>query len=467
MVRWGVSALFHDASIVVLKDNNILFASSADRFSRKKGDKNLNVQIINEALKFGYPEEVYWYENTLLKSLRILLYQKKIKLYNIKEYLRSFGICCKIKFTSHHKSHLLSSLKTAPFDVNQSLGLVVDSVGEFNSLTIWDIKNNKEEIIYKQNYPKSLGLFYSAITDLVGLSPLDEEYILMGMSSYGGKSNYKNILKSILYNNLSYGCRSLVKVDNKFDIAYAAQEIFEEELLKIVKKYLNLLGYKKIIYSGGCALNCKANSKLSELGQLWIYPNPGDSGSSLGAINCSDIIFKNMFLGFNEQKNKNISGIINLLLRKNPVGVINERAEFGPRALGNRSILADPRNIKMKEIVNDIKGREQFRPFAPCILKRFSHNYFFLKENIDYSFMQYTVSCKLPTLIPAVVHVDNSCRVQVVDEGNEFLNTVLEEWYKKTGCPVLLNTSLNIKGKPIVNKREDLKEFNNSLITIN
>jgi carbamoyltransferase len=465
IVKWGVSALFHDASIVVCINDKIVFASSAERFSRIKGDKHLNLKIIQEALKYGYPNEVYWYENVFLKSLRILLVNKKIRLYNIKKYLQSFGIVSKIYFTTHHESHLYSSLTTAPFDSSNSLGVVVDAVGEFNSLTIWNITASTHKKIYKQNYPKSLGLFYSAITDLIGLTPQDEEYILMGMSSYGKSSNYIDTLKNILNEDLSFGCKHLIKqVDNKFDVAYAAQSIFEEELVRLVKKYLNITGYTKIIYSGGCALNCKANSLLAELGQLWIFPNPGDSGSSLGAIKSNNINLQNMFLGYDAGVNNNYINIIDTLLNKHPVGVINGRAEFGPRALGHRSILADPRDIKMKEIVNDIKGREQFRPFAPCILRRFASDYFHLKDDLNYSYMQYLVKCKKPEVIPAAVHVDSTSRVQIVDESNPFLNNILERWYKKTNCPVLLNTSLNIKGKPIVNGYNDLQEFNNKLI---
>ena len=464
-IKWGVSALFHDASIVVSIDNTIVFASSAERFSRIKGDKHLNLEIIYEALRHGYPSEIYWYENVFLKSLRILLYNRKVKLYNIKKYLESFGIVSKIYFTSHHKSHLQSSLATAPFDTSNSLGIVVDAVGEFNSLSIWNIGTSSCKKIYKQNYPRSLGLFYSAVTDLVGLKPQDEEYILMGMSSYGKQSDYVNTLRPLLEADLSLGCKHLVKeVDSKFDIAYAAQHIFEEELIKLVKKYLNITGYNKIIYSGGCALNCKANSLLAELGQLWIFPNPGDSGSSLGAIGCDHLHLSNMFFGYDAGINKRSSDIVDALLRSQPVGVINGKAEFGPRALGHRSILADPRNKRMKEMVNDVKGREQFRPFAPCILKRFASDYFHLQEDVDYSYMQYLVRCKKPEAIPAGVHIDGTSRIQTVDESNPFLNNILERWYEKTNCPVLLNTSLNVKGKPIINSYNDLHEFNNKLI---
>lgn len=468
MIKWGVSALFHDASIVVEKDNVILFASSAERFSRVKSDKHLNVELVREALKFGYPDKIYWYENTFLKSIRILLKNKRIKFYFIKKYLKEFGINSPVKYTLHHLSHLRSSAYTAPFSYNNSLGVVVDAVGEFDSLSIWDIENNSFKKLYSQQYPHSLGLFYSALTDYIGLNPTDEEYILMGMSAYGGVRDFIDKLKPLLNKDLSRGCRHFLDIGlhNKFDIAFATQKIFETELYNKIDYFLKRSDYKKIIYAGGCALNCKANSFISSLGKLWIFPNPGDSGSGVGAIDTSHIKLKDMFLGYDAGENNQIKEIVNQLTGGIPVGVINSKAEFGPRALGNRSILADPRDIKMKNIVNNIKGRELFRPFAPCVLDQFADEYFQLSRDLDYTYMQFAVKCKQPHLIPAVVHVDGTSRVQVVTRSNTFLYNILTEWYKETGCPVLLNTSLNVKGKPIANSYNDLHEFKNSLTVI-
>jgi len=465
MLKWGISALFHDASIVVEKDNDILFASSSERFSRIKSDKHLCNGLVKEALRFGHPDKVYWYENTFLKSLRIFLKNNKIKFYFIKRYLNEFGIDCPIEYSSHHLSHLRSSSYTSPFDINNSIGVVVDAVGEFDSLSMWDIKNNKFKKLYSQKYPLSLGLFYSSMTDLIGLNPLDEEYILMGMSAYGKNNDVIDKLKPLLNKNLSKGCRSFLDVEkmNKFDVAFATQRIFETELYNKVKFFIDKKGYSKILYSGGCALNCKANSLLGTLGNLWIFPNPGDSGSGVGAIDTSHINFKDMFLGYDCGGNRKINDIVEHLNKGIPVGVLNGKAEFGPRALGNRSILADPRIYKMRDMVNNIKGRELFRPFAPCVLDVFANEFFELNPRLDYSFMQFTAKCKKPKSIPSVVHIDDTCRVQVVTEKNKFLYDILLKWYKVSGCPVLLNTSLNVKGKPIVNSYNDLHEFKNNL----
>lgn len=480
MIVWGASGLFHDAALCVLQDGKLVFASSAERYSRIKNDKLLNKELIQDCLQFGYPDKIIWYEVPWKKTARILLLDRKISYKNIKQYLGNFGIYAPIEFNDHHLSHLYSSLYTAPFSTDNTLGVVVDSVGEFASITIYNIKNsNNIKKIYTQYYPNSLGLFYSAITDLVGLKPLEDEYILMGMASYGKHSRFYNIFKNYFFdkNNLlidcRYGCRGLWSTKeietNKFDIAWAAQTIFEKNLLYLVGKYLKLTGYKKIIYAGGCALNCKANSLLlAEVDKLWIYPNPGDAGAAVGAAlsYIKQKIRCDMFLGYDAGQITNIKRVITAIKTNNMVGIVNGKAEFGPRALGNRSILADPRTSSIQHSVNNIKGREKFRPFAPAILKEYAHDYFNIdKPLINFSYMQYVAKCIQPKLIPGVVHVDGSSRVQIVDQSNNILYKILQEWYSETGCPVLLNTSLNIKGKPLINSIEHLDELK-SLNTI-
>ena len=141
------------------------------------------------------------------------------------------------------------------------------------------------------------------------------------------------------------------------------------------------------------------------------------------------------------------------------IGVANGRAEFGPRALGNRSILADPRGPDVKDRVNAVKKREPFRPFAPIILAEHADEYFELNHN-RYDYMQYAVKCRRPDLFPAIVHVDGTSRVQTVNKDSpSVIRPILEAWYAKTGCPMLLNTSLNIKGQPLVNTEWDARRF--------
>jgi carbamoyltransferase len=212
---------------------------------------------------------------------------------------------------------------------------------------------------------------------------------------------------------------------------------------------------------GGCALNCKANSQIkNHWDNVWIMPNPGDAGSAIGAVLAhykQPVEWPGPYLGFNINRPYPVDSLIRELKRSGIAGVANGRAEFGPRALGNRSLLADPRGPTIKHRVNEIKRRQQFRPFAPVILAEFAEEYF---SGPVSSYMQYTAVCKFPDQFPAIVHRDGTSRVQTVSAAdNSGLRQLLEQWYAETGCPMLLNTSLNIKGRPMVNTWEDGQKF--------
>jgi carbamoyltransferase len=239
------------------------------------------------------------------------------------------------------------------------------------------------------------------------------------------------------------------------DIAASAQLYLEDELQKIfveARKYGN-----KVAYGGGVALNCVANSKIAKMfDKMWIFPNPGDAGSALGCILAKSkkrLDYTHTFWGYNIDRELNPNEVVKELLDSKVVGVANGRAEFGPRALGNRSLLADPRyNIKDK--VNKIKRRQKFRPFAPAILEEHYNTYF---EGYANEFMQFVCDAKHD--YKSVVHVDGTSRVQIVKDDGSNLRKILECWYDVTDCPMLLNTSLNIKGQPIVNSWEHAEDF--------
>jgi carbamoyltransferase len=226
------------------------------------------------------------------------------------------------------------------------------------------------------------------------------------------------------------------------------------------KKFLELLKYttkKNLIIMGGCALNCVANSKIPKDYNVWIMPSPGDAGSSLGAaalINGVRLNWRHPYLGHNIAKSISPKQVVNHLLEHKYCGIANGRAEFGPRALGNRSLIADPR-LDIKNTINQIKQRQKYRPFAPMILEEYFDEYFHGRKN---RYMQF-VSKALHDY-KSVTHVDGTARVQVVERSNPSVaRLILEEWYEKTGCPMLLNTSLNIKGQPIVNTWDDAIDF--------
>jgi len=211
---------------------------------------------------------------------------------------------------------------------------------------------------------------------------------------------------------------------------------------------------------GGCALNCSANSDVYRFYKdVWIMPNPGDAGSAIGCVLAhrkEHMEMDHVYTGYNIEGEYPVEETIQELLATGICGVANGRAEFGPRALGNRSLFADPRGANIKDRVNEIKRRQKFRPFAPAVLAEHYHENF---EGPANSYMQFTARCKNPDLYPAITHVDGTSRVQTVGPDGSGIRALLEAWYEATGCPMLLNTSLNIKGKPIVNDETDAKAF--------
>jgi carbamoyltransferase len=194
---------------------------------------------------------------------------------------------------------------------------------------------------------------------------------------------------------------------------------------------------------------------------IWIMPNPGDAGSSLGAAAAlygKHINWKDPYLGYDLGGKYPIQEIVDGILKDGIVAVASGRAEYGPRALGNRSILADPRDPDIKDKVNLIKQRELFRPFAPVVMAEYAYKWFDM--DFESPYMQYTVKCLKPDKIPSVVHVDGTSRVQTVTKEQHYgLWRVLNKFFLQTGVPVLLNTSLNIKGQPLLNDGNDLAEW--------
>ena len=464
MIEWGISAGTHDGSLAVVKNNEILFASHTERYSREKNDAHLDEALINDALQYGEPDVVYWYENPLFKAGRKIYARQSESWLSPKKYLKQYGINTKVKWGLHHESHAAAGYYTSPFD--SSAVLVIDAIGEFDTTSIW-LGQDRLRKLYSQKYPQSLGLFYSAITDRVGLKPNEDEYILMGMSAYGDSETYYHAVRKWVWGkNLHRGCRNFMQHEtiNNFDLAATAQKIYEEEFEKLLIKTKELTGEYNLVLMGGCALNCLANRLASKyFDNVWIMPNPGDAGSSLGAIAAAKkekLNWTTPYLGHNIEGRYPSAKLLKELLENKIVGVANGRAEFGPRALGNRSLLADPRGKDMQTVVNKIKQRQEFRPFAPVILKQDAPKYFNVSKGFESPYMQYVVRCKDPEKYPAIVHRDGTSRVQTVTrEQHPGLYRLLTQWKKNTGCPMLLNTSLNIKGKPIVNNKSDAQDF--------
>jgi carbamoyltransferase len=474
MIIWGVSANSHDAAITVVQDKEILFASQSERYSGMKNDAHLNTFIIKDAKKYGEPDLVFWYEKPWLKSLRQVRSGQGWIFNNIRNYLNQYNIRTPFITVGHHHSHAAGGYYTSPYE--EAAVLVVDAIGEFDTTTIWHGKGTKLEKKFSIKYPHSLGLWYSAMTQRVGLKPNEEEYILMGMAAYGNPYKYTGMILDDFFSNqhllklkhnLHRGCMwwrpELVSEQDKYDIAAATQFIYEMYFRELLQKTKELTQSDNLVLGGGCALNCVANNIAYEyFKNVWIMPNPGDAGNSLGAVlvyTQEHIPFSSPFLGHNIDGEYPVEGLISELQTNKIVGIANGQAEFGPRALGNRSLLADPRGMEIKDKVNEIKRRQKFRPFAPSILQEHADEYFDMVTPHS-PYMQYVMRCTRPEEFPAIIHADGTSRVQTVTkQDNPGYHKLLTAWYEETGCPMLLNTSLNIKGKPIVNDRNDALAF--------
>jgi carbamoyltransferase len=463
MIILGINETSHDASATLINNNKILFAGHAERYSKQKNDWYINNDLINDALSYGKPDYIAYYEKPLLKKTRLFL---NGGLGNWKPKFNIDGIP-RVSF-KHHYSHAAAGYYTSKF--NNAAIVVLDSIGEFNTSTIWVGEESKIILKEKTNYPFSFGLFYSAFTQLVGLMPNQEEYIMMGMAAYGDSKKYFKKVNEYFPNtkkqkyNFHKGINDWgwITDQDKFDIAAAVQKVYELRLIEFITYAKKITGKNNLVFMGGCALNCSANTLLWDIfDDVWIMPNPGDAGSSLGAAAAlygKHLDWQSPYIGHDLGGEYPVEQIITELIKNKIAAVATGKAEYGPRALGNRSIFADPRDPNIKDEVNKIKKRELFRPFAPVVLEEYANKWF----DMDFSspYMQYAVKCLQPNKIPAVVHKDGTSRVQTVNaKQHPGLHQVLSNWYVLTGVPVLLNTSLNIKGQPLLNDSNDIIEW--------
>jgi len=475
---WGISALSHDAAITVMRDDEILFAAHAERYSHRKNERFLNLDMLDEARQFGQPEKVIWFEKPFKKKIRQLYAGQYDELDsdNPKEYLKKLGVKLPIYYIPHHESHAAAGYFTSGF--RDAAIIVVDAIGEWDTISIWEAKDNILKKKYSIKYPNSLGLLYSAFTQRIGLKPNEEEYILMGMAAYGTPRYYDDISRDFiqptdapifqLTKNVHRGIlnwRPDIPTSENVNIAASIQAITEKYMCSLVQWVRKNINSNNLVIMGGVALNCVTNELIARTGlyeKIWIMPNPGDAGSSLGCILAHTQSHANWigpYLGTNIDRDIDPITVADAIIEHSIIGIANGRAEFGPRALGNRSIIADPRGATIKDKVNKIKKRQKFRPFAPIVLEHHAHRIFDMPvPNSPY--MQFTAKCKFPEMYPAICHVDNTSRVQTVNSfQNPVIHRILTEFFKKTGCPLLLNTSMNIKGQPLVNDWEDALAF--------
>lgn len=453
----GFSEEFHDAGIAFIRDGNIEFATNGERYSKKKNDPFLP-QELHDMIK--PTDHVTFFEDYSIRRKYDIL--PKIA----PRVRRPFDA-----FTQHHVSHAASGYYTRPWNSKEdTVMMTIDGAGEYQTSCIYDHNFN---LLSEHVMPKSIGYFYTYTTRYLGLRPLEDEYVVMGLAAYGKpivgkemiefynqvenntldeKLNLKDGTRTEIYGHLKDLYRGL----SDSDIAASCQYFAEIEILnraKEARKYGS-----KLIYAGGCAQNVIANSKIKLLfDDVWIPPACTDAGSALGAAAYSygkELNWNGPYLGYNIKRDINPKEVVRHLLRHRYCGVANGRAEYGPRALGNRSLIADPR-FDVKSTVNKVKKRQKYRPFGPAILEEFADQYF---EGPMNEYMQY--ACDAKHDFKSVTHIDGTARVQVVKpDCTSIFRKILEEFYEQTGVPMLLNTSLNIRGWPIVNNEKDAQIF--------
>ena len=456
------------------------------------------------------PRGLYSFLNVIPKWLHKRLWIKD----DISKHLKGFNGT--IIFPEHHLSHAAHTFFTSTF--NEAAILTVDGVGEWSTTSFGTANDTTIKLTNDIRWPHSVGLFYSAFTYFLGFRVNEGEYKLMGLSAYGKPKYYDLIMNNLIdvkndgsiHLNMKYFSFTYDKVMTNqrfsdlfdiprrkedstaeqihYDIAASAQLVLEDILLKMVNHVHKKTSMKNLCLGGGVALNGVANYRILKEGpfeNIHIPPSPGDGGSAIG---CAQYLYychkkikrkiehdikNNIFVGpsySNDEirsfldtnkidykfleTNSLLETTAKLISEGNVVGWYQGKMEWGPRALGNRSILADPRNAKMKDILNEkIKHRESFRPFAPCILEEYTPEYF--DVDIPSPYMLLVAPVKKPEKIPAVTHVDGTGRLQTVSkEINPLFYDLINEFYKTTGVPVLINTSMNVRGEPIVNTLE-------------
>lgn len=533
----GISAYYHDSSAAIIINGKAEFAVLEERITRIKHDNQFPINAIQACLKYtsltieeidaiAFYEKPFWKFDRILSSI-IKNAPNSFKYYlnaipewvtsklwiesNIRKELKYEG---KIYFVPHHDCHAYSAIHFSDF--KDAAILSIDGVGEKSSTVLYNYVENRLQKCKEIEFPNSLGLLYSAFTIYCGFKANSGEYKLMGLAPYGTPKYIKKIYDHFIttfddgsykinYKKLTFLSETsqiIKSISNVFqkpqrvpetnidqfykDIAASIQQVIEEVVIHLLQKVKSELKSENLILTGGVALNCKLNQKIVESNifeNVYIYSNPGDGGSSIGAAciisneiyKIPEIVSEEIYLGREYSDNEvehilkkysieyskidQIENYVTEELTQNKIiGWFNGKAEFGPRALGNRSILANPQNAEMKTILNEkIKIREQFRPFAPIVLENKANNYFDL-GNTNYHTMMVTVNAKeiSKTVMPSVIHEDNTARVQLVSEiNNKDMYRCLKKFYEKTNCPAFINTSFNLRGEPIVETIED------------
>ena len=444
----GISCYHHDSAASSIKDGLIQGAAHEERFTRRKYDSRFPFKTI-EWLRDTYEEwEVAaFYESTTYKQFKS----------DIKKVTKAEPV-----LVDHHSAHAMSSILMT--DWEDCAVMVIDTVGGKFSTSLGVYENGKITWIKRFRYPNSIGLFYSAATRLLGFKPLSGESQVMAAAGYGSpkwvdfiKQKFINIQDGdyTLLHDFSRGVGAGVL---DWDIAASVQSVFTDIVLNLANWLFNETGKTNLAYSGGCALNCVTNTHLMRytlFDDIAIQPASGDAGASLGAAALIERpLWESAFLGYEDYQHISADEAADKIIKGDIIPIIHGRAEFGPRALGNRSLLCAPINGTINRL-NKIKGRENdsWRPYAPVVQDKEANDFFTIYKNCPN--MLFVADINENSNFKTY---DKTARLQHVTGSQAYLYKILEIT-RQYGFPILINTSLNAKGMPIVNKKEDLNEI--------
>jgi carbamoyltransferase len=517
----GVNAVFHDPAAALLVDGKIVAAAEEERFSRRKHGKApvpfSTWELPEQAMAFCLAEAgltpgdldavAYSYDPGLAapvdgdvtadewEGLRTL-YAARAPL-----FLRSGlpGLRGEnVRFVAHHVAHAASATFASGFDPCDVL--VLDGRGERASHLAGTFVAGALEVRAAQRLPHSLGLLYEELTAHLGFRRSSDEYKVMAMASYGEPSfldELRRLVRADGHGGFVVECVDFARYAPPLttgaeftrahaDLAASLQRRLEEVLIELARWLHDRSGNRDLVMAGGVALNCVANSRLWREGpyaRIWVQPASGDSGTALGAAmhvahELGDQVAPMTTAALGRQWDEralearlrtaavaydrpaDIAGAVAEALARNEiVAWFQGRSEYGPRALGHRSLLADPRSAANLERLNDVKGREQFRPVAPMVLAERAAELF--DGPLPSPFMLFTHEVRPGWVerIPAAVHVDGTARIQTVDRADApLVARMLERFEALTGVPVVINTSLNTAGRPMVDDPRDALE---------
>ena len=478
---------YTDIDHYVTSGSSVLDKSVPDKKVYIEKIEKINNSRIKKKTKL---KQIKFLKQKIVHEDKVINIRTKKILYKIKKKFKNLIIY------DHHKSHAASACYSSGF--KESICLTIDGWGDNSSSKIFTFTNRKITEISSTPTIDSLGYFYGSITKSLGFKPHQHEGKVLGLAAYGTKKNkIKEIVDMISYDKINKkfvgnyeggfyqatfynkNLNFLKKKYSKEQIAYSAQYALE----KVVLECVGSLSRKKInlTLAGGVFANVKLNQKIKELKNVkdvYVFPNMGDGGLAVGGAQLCYFLktkknpkkINSMYLGneysskeilsslkkynLNYSQPKEIEKKIALILSQGKVVAhYNGKMEFGPRSLGNRSILCQASDPSINKTLNDKLNRTEFMPFAPIVTDKYAKKYFYIKKSSDYKFMTYTCDCKKIMLneAPAAVHVDKTARPQIVFKNENFrLYKILEEYRKITGIAALINTSFNMHEEPIV-----------------